>query len=123
MSEKENKMKGLLPSLRQKKRFIVFKIETENNYKFDFKDVSYEILDQLILFLGSIDFSNGGIWLLRDKFNKEKQIFYLRVSTKLKNKTIAALLLIDKLQNYNVRIKILGVSGTLRGAKNFEIKS
>ncbi len=115
--QKDDKIKGLLPSYRQKKRIIVFKIESPK--KFEFKEISYEILEQLIKFIGAIDLGKGGVWLLREHFHKNKQIGFLRVSTKLKNKVIGALILIRKIKGEDVRVKVLGVSGTLKGAKRF----
>ncbi len=116
-SDKDIKLKGLLPTLRQKKRFIVFKIES--NKKFDFKEISYCIIDNLIKFLGTVDFGKNGVWLIREKYDKEKNIGIIKTSIKLKDKTIVALSLIENINNEDVVIKILGVSGTLKGCKKF----
>lgn len=119
MSGKNNndKIKGVLPTLRQKKRYVVFKIEGKR--KFTFQEISQSVLKHLITFLGSIDFGKGGVWLLRDQFNHEKQIAIVRTSTKLKEKTVGSLSLLKKINNENVKTTVLGASGTLKGAKEY----
>jgi len=107
------KLKPLSPSLRQKKRFVKFKIVSEK--KFEFKELSENLIEQIILFLGIIDFGKGGIWILRDKFDYEKQEIILKVSTKLKDKLIGVLSLITKINNSNINIEVKNVSGTLKG--------
>ncbi len=129
----DSKLKPLMPSLRQKKRFIRVQIEalqtckvskglgivSEKNSltekKFDFKFISDNLTQKIIYFLGAIDYSNEGVWFLKDKFDFEKQELIIKVSTKLKDKLVGALSLIDKLDKENVNIKIIRVSGTLKG--------
>jgi RNase P/RNase MRP subunit POP5 len=110
---KDDKLKPLSPSLRQKKRFIKIKINSKN--KFNFSYLSKELTDKLIYYMGAIDLSNGGVWFLKDKFNLENQELIIRVSTKLKDKFLASLLLIENLQNEKIKIEIIKVSGTLKG--------
>ena len=109
----DSKLKPLMPTLRQKKRFIRIQIEGEK--KFDFKILSNNLTDQITYFLGAIEFSNSGVWFLKDKFNFEKQEMIIKVSTKSKDKLVGALSLITKLGNENIKIKTLRVSGTLKG--------
>lgn len=110
---KEEKLKPIRPSMRTKKRFVKLKIISKK--KFDFKILSEEITDQLILFLGTIDYSKGGIWLLRDKFNEEQQELVLKVSTKFKDKALGAIALIQNIDKTKASVKILKISGTLKG--------
>ena len=112
---KEEKLKSLLPTLRMKKRFILFEIESSKT--FSFKDVSEHIVDELLVLLGSIEYGKGGIWLLRDKFDEKKQQGVLKVSVKKKDTLIGALALITKLESTPVRIKVVSVSGTLKGLR------
>jgi len=109
----DTKLKPLMPVLRLKKRFI--RIQIISKQKEDFKNLSNNLNKEIIYFLGLIDFSNGGVWILKDKFNFEKQELIIKVSTKLKDKLIAALGLITKFSNQDVKIKTLRVSGTLKG--------
>jgi len=109
------KLKPIPPTLRQKKRFIKIQIEAEK--KFDFKFISDNLTKEIIYFIGVIDYSNAGVWILKDKYNEDKQELILKVSTKTKDKLIAALSLINKFDRENVKIKTLRVSGTLKGVQ------
>jgi len=108
----DDKLKPLSPSLRLKKRFIKIKIESDK--QFDFKTLSENLNQQMILFLGAVEFSKSGIWILRDKFDDKKQELVLKVSTKLKDRLIGVLSLIQNISNADVNIHILNVSGTLK---------
>lgn len=108
----DDKLKPLSPSLRLKKRFIKIKIESDK--QFDFKTLSENLNQQIILFLGAVEFSKSGIWILRDKFDDKKQELVLKVSTKLKDRLIGVLSLIQNISNADVNIHILNVSGTLK---------
>ena len=77
---KDEKLKVLLPTLRQKKRFVRIKIISEEH--FEFKELSEGVNEELLSLLGSIDFGIFGVWILRDKFDEKKQEFLLRVSIK-----------------------------------------
>lgn len=112
-SIKEEKLKTLIPTLRNKKRFVKIKIKCE--YKFDFKDLSEDLTNELIYYIGAIDFGKGGIWFLKDKFNQDKQELVIKVGTKFKDKLVASLNLINKIKNKNIEIEILKISGTLKG--------
>ena len=112
----DDKLKPLSPSLRLKKRFI--KIKIISNKKLDFKEVSENLNEQIILFLGAIEFGKSGIWILRDKFDFEKQELVLKVSTKLKNKLSGVLSLIQEINKTKINIDIINVSGTLKGLEN-----
>lgn len=109
----EIKLKPLLPTLRQKKRFI--KIKIESSKKFSFKEISEELIENIIIYLGAINFGKEGIWLLKDKFDFENQTIVLKVSTKSKDKLIGVLALINKIAKTECKLNILKVSGTLKG--------
>jgi len=111
----DDKLKTLIPTLRQKKRYILFKINGEN--KFNFKEISEGLIEEIILYIGIIDFGKHGVWLLKDQFNENKQIGVLKVSTKLKDKLIGVLNIINKINNKQICIEIINVSGTLKGLR------
>lgn len=109
----DGKLKPLSPTLRLKKRFL--KIEIISNEKFNFKSLSENLNEQIINLIGTIDYGKAGIWLLRDKFEEEKQTLIIKVGTKYKEKLIATLLLIQEIDNKKTKIEIKKISGTLKG--------
>lgn len=110
---KEDKLKPLQPTLRQKKRFIRVKIESEK--KFNFDEISKELNQEITFYIGAIDFGKAGIWILKDKFDFDNQEIIIRVGTKFKDKTVGALALIRKIGSENLNLRVLRVSGTLKG--------
>jgi RNase P/RNase MRP subunit POP5 len=110
----DEKLKGLIPSMRIKKRFILIKIISEE--KFDFKTLSKNLNDELLKYIGLIDFSKFAIWILKDKYDFEKQEFIIKVSTKGKDKILTSLALINTIDNKSAQLDVLKVSGTLKGA-------
>lgn len=109
----DSKLKPLQPTLRVKKRFLLFEIESDK--KFTFTEISENIVSEILLLMGAIDFGKAGIWILRDKFDYEKQRGIIKVSTKFKDKLLGCLLLIQKIENVDIKIKIVNVSGSIKG--------
>lgn len=110
---KEDKLKPLIPILRTKKRFIKIKIQSKQ--KFNFKEISDKLQEEILFYIGAIDYSKAGIWFLKDKFNEKEQELVIKCATKYKDKTIAAIALIDSIDNKDAKASIIKVSGTLKG--------
>jgi RNase P/RNase MRP subunit POP5 len=109
------KIKGVKPTMRQKKRFVATKIVLEKPMMF--KDLASGLLYKLTFLLGSLDMSEHGVWILKDQCDEKNQVFVIKVSTKLKDKLLAALVLVDEINRFSAKCEILGVSGTLKGLK------
>lgn len=120
---KDVKIKGLLPTLREKKRFVVFQIEVldqnRKNYKFNFDNLSKSLFNSLVKFLGTINLGKSGFWLVKDNYFKDKNSGLIKVSTKYKDNLIGALSLVENIDNVKVKVNVLGVSGTIKGAGRF----
>ncbi len=112
--------KAVLPSLREKKRYLAFEIISQ--YKFDFMTVKNAILSSCQLFLGQLGMAKAGIIVLADNFDNKKQKGLIRVNNKYINELKASLALINKINNKNIIIKSLGVSGILKKAYDKYIK-
>lgn len=97
-------MKPLLPTLKEKKRYLKIEIRTPVN-----KDHSQELLKQLKATLGLFDSAEAGL----QKIKKTKQNYIIRCSVKSLPKVKMALLLITKLANEDARLRITKISGIL----------
>ena len=113
--KKDNKLKPILPTLRDKKRFI--KIEIESCEKFDFQNLSSGFSKVLFKFLGFFKFANSQIWILKDKFDFEKQTFVMKTSLKEKDLVVGCISLLTSLNSKSCNMKILRISGTLKGVE------
>tara|TARA_Y100000310_G_scaffold345665_1_gene467967 strand:- start:22569 stop:22907 length:339 start_codon:yes stop_codon:yes gene_type:complete len=106
-------IKPILPSLREKKRYIVYEMISDK--KFKFKEAK-ETMDRVILkFLGELGYSKAGIIHL-DNFKNNKGI--IRVNHKEVDNVKTSLMLIEKINNHKVLVKTNLVTGLLNKAKN-----
>jgi RNase P/RNase MRP subunit POP5 len=110
----EDKLKPLMPTLRVKKRFILLKITSPNCNTFE--EISSKLSEQVLYFMGAIDYSQSGFWILKDTFNEKEKEIIVKTSVKLKDKVNCALSLIQ-----DIEVEIKRVSGTLKGCRK-EIK-
>jgi len=115
------KLKTLLPSLRERKRYILFKVISEQaiNYQL-FK----ELLSSTILkFYGELTFGKFGFKILDERWNEKEQIGIVKCNHLYVPNIIAVFGLLQRLGDYRVNVKILKVSGTIKSLlKEFKSK-
>lgn len=66
------KIKPLLPSLREKKRYLAYNIISKNKFH-DAVHVNKAILDAANDFLGSLGMAKAGILMMDDQWNESSQ--------------------------------------------------
>lgn len=104
------KIKPVLPSLREKKRYIKCDVISED--KLDFNTVKKEVDTHLLKFLGENGYSKAGIQYV----NHDSKLI-VRTSARELINTISALMLMNKIRNKNIRLKTTKVSGILKKLK------
>ncbi|HLC95875.1 MAG TPA: Rpp14/Pop5 family protein [Candidatus Nanoarchaeia archaeon] len=109
------KLKPLLPSLREKKRYIAFEVISEGKIG-SADSVEHAIFGSLLKLVGEKGAATAGIIMLKDRYNPETQRGILRTSTKGLKDSKQALTLIDSIEKKEVIVKTLGVSGILKKA-------
>ncbi|MBL7100619.1 MAG: ribonuclease P protein component 2 [Nanoarchaeota archaeon] len=107
----------MLPSLREKKRYIVYEVKTDKKLNFD--EVKQELEKKMLQFLGELGYGKAGVIIL-DEWTDNKGI--IRTSTKSVDQVKTALTMVEKINNQKTMIKTIGVSGILNKAKNKFIK-
>ena len=112
------KIKTLSPTLREKKRYLVYEIIS--NKKFMFNDVKNSIDAGNIKFLGELGLAKAGIIHLEEAYNNNKGI--LRINNKYINEIKMSLSLIKSINNDKVIIKTLYLSGMLNKSKKISKK-
>ncbi|MBS3156126.1 ribonuclease P protein component 2 [Candidatus Woesearchaeota archaeon] len=105
-------MKPILPSLREKNRYIVYALKSDKKLKFD--DIKMAIEKAHLDFLGELGSASSGIRVM-DHFSQNKGI--VKVNSKFLDKSRVALMMMDKVKGSKVEVKNVGVSGTLKKAK------
>ena len=106
------KLKGLLPSLRERKRYLVFELISSKT--FHRIDISKVIWDSLLQVFGEKGAAETGLLFVKDSFKNNKGI--LRVTHTAVNKIKTALLLVRDINKTPVILRTLGTSGILKKA-------
>lgn len=112
MPEKPN---ILPPSLRERKRYIAFKIISKE--KIDFGNLVNRLWYSLLNLMGEYGTSKCNIWIVKDSWDEKRQIGLIKCNHKHVKHVRAALALIDRIGDTKVIIKSLGVSGTMKAAE------
>lgn len=105
-----NKIK-LLPSLREKKRYVAFKINSEAD--FSRKQAENGINMAILNYIGELGYARAGPILV--DFNKNKGV--LRVNNKELNNVRASLSLVKTVENKKAFISSITASGILNKAR------
>ena len=106
-------MKSLLPSLKERKRYLAFEVMSKDNTRFSV--VSKAVWSSILSFIGIKGAAKAGIWLLSDKYKNNKGL--IRVGHKYVDDLKASLALIKNIDSEDVIVRSLGVSGILNKAE------
>ena len=106
------KIKTILPTLKEKKRYLVYGVISDKKINFD--DAKEAVNKAILQFLGELGYAKAGIIILSE-WKKNKGI--LRINHKEVDKVKTALCLIEKINNEAVIVRTIGVSGILKKAR------
>lgn len=109
-------MKPLLPTLREKKRYVAFEVASQSSLK-SFQDVARGLWNGFLTFLGELEAGKAGINIIANTYDAEKQRGLIRVNNKYVDSVKAALLFITSIDQQPVMVRSLGVSGVLNKAQ------
>ena len=113
----KTKLKPILPSLREKKRYLAFEIISKEKIS-DFLLVSNAIWNCSFHMLGRLGAAKAGIIPLANKWNPSLQRGIIKVSHKHVDALKSSLMFADKIGVKDVIIRSLGVSGILNKAES-----
>jgi ribonuclease P/MRP protein subunit POP5 len=109
-----DEMKPILPSLKEKKRYIVFEVISEK--KLSKSLIEKAINEQVLKFLGELGVAKSGFLILKDLYKKNKGV--VKTNVKYQDEVKMALSLIKKIGNEKAIVNVIGVSGILNKAKS-----
>ncbi|MBI2108395.1 hypothetical protein HYX09_00535 [Candidatus Woesearchaeota archaeon] len=110
----KQKIKPILPSLREKKRYLAFEVISKNRVNFD--SLQKAIYSTALKVLGQLGVAKAGIIVLKDKWQNNRGL--IRVSHRNVDNLRTALMFVDKVDNEEVIVRSVGLSGILRKAEN-----
>jgi ribonuclease P/MRP protein subunit POP5 len=112
-----NKIKPVLPSLREKKRYLVFEVISDKKLE-NVNSISKTIMNDCQNYLGEMGMAKAGLMILNNKYNPNMQRGVIKVSHKMVDNLRAALCFVKEIDNQKVIVKSVGVSGILKKAQN-----
>ena len=118
----KKKKTKILPSAREKKRYLVFEIKSKQKID-DFDPIYQAIYQRCMRYLGELGMSKANIYILKDKWNSNLQRGLIRVNNKHAQELRAALSLVNDVNGATVSIKTVGMSGILKKAQEKYLKN
>lgn len=112
----QHRIKRLIPSLREKKRYVAFEVLSEKTLSADAKNIQHAIWDTALSFLGERHVSKAGLFMLPNMYQPQMQRGIIRVNHTGVDDLKAVLALVQQIQNQPVILKTVGVSGILKKA-------
>ena len=110
-------LKPVLPSLREKKRYVAFEVVGKRNVPFS--SVSKALWLSLLSFAGDVGVAGAGVSILEDSWNENSQRGVVRVAHTAQDLVKASLIFVTDIDGENVVLRSLGSSGILAKARAF----
>ena len=111
----------LPPSLRSHKRYIIFEIVSDEPVAYN--ELLSAIWNSMLDFLGELKSSEAMIWLIQNLYDESGKQGVIKCRHDFVENMRAVLSLIQTVGETRVIIKILGVTGTIKSARNKYLSS
>ncbi|MEM5766333.1 MAG: Rpp14/Pop5 family protein [Candidatus Aenigmatarchaeota archaeon] len=115
MGKKTDRPKILLPSLREKERYVNFKVISEGPVSY--VDLENSIWNSFLDFYGELGVSELSLRIIKNLWNEKEQIGVIKCNNKVVEKVVAGLGLISRLGDSRIVFKIMKISGSIKGLK------
>ncbi len=106
----------LLPSLRERKRYVV--VEAISEQKFSFPELGEGLEQAFHSFWGILGMAKAAPQIIKEKWNPSAQRLIVKVSHLAVDELKAALLLSKKIKNTPIILRSIRTSGTLKQASS-----
>ena len=106
----------LPPSLRLHSRYLIFEIISDE--KVSYNDMVTAIWNSMLNLLGELETSDVKMWLIQNLYDEKNQRGVIKCRHDFVEKMRAVLSLMQMIGEKRVIIKILGVTGTIKSARN-----
>ena len=108
-------IKGLKPSLREKKRYIAFEVISKSKVS-SLSRIQKAVTLSMISYKGAHGLAESGLMFVPERYNPNNQRGIARVNRKKVNDAIAAMTLTHDIDGAEVIMRTLGVSGMINKA-------
>jgi len=111
------KIKPLLPSLRENKRYLVIEIVSNEPNGFGFGEISKELIHCFEKYLGIFGLSEASISILKETFDRKSQRVIISALRKSIDRIKACLVYFNEIDSKKVMARSIYCSGTIKKAK------
>jgi len=112
---KREKLKILPPTMRKRSRYVKFKIISQESVFYE--DLEHAVWNVFLDFYGENGTAELDLWLVKNLYDENGQMGIIRCGHKAVDKVIAGLGLLTRLGDNRIVVKILKISGTIKGLK------
>src|SRR3989344_9101914 len=105
-------MKPILPSLREKNRYIVYKVKSEE--KLGFGEVKRALYDHCAKMIGQLEMASANIMIMNDWKNN---MGIIKINNQYLNELHASLLFIQGISGKKARVESVYMSGLLHKSR------
>ncbi len=113
MRNQKERLKMSSPTLRERDRYVYFKIFSQEPVKYS--DFEAGVWNTLIEFYGESGVSRMSLWMVKNTWDEESQSGVIRCNNMSVPQLIAGLGLVQRLGESRIILKVLRVSGTIHG--------
>lgn len=117
----EQKPRMLPPSLRGHKRYIVYQAVTEAPMAYG--EFVNAIWNTLLTFLGELHASEAKVWMVHNLYDANAQTGVIKCQHDMVESVRVALALMQQVGETRCVVRVLGVTGTIKSAKNKYLSS
>jgi len=104
-----------LPSLKSKKRYITFKVHSDE--KMLFENVKDAVMNSILNWIGERGAAEAHVWVIRNLWNGREQTGCIQCNHNTVDEIKTALALIHQIGDQKVVFQTLKVSGTIKSLK------
>lgn len=104
-----------MPSMREKKRYVVFRVISDKPVGYDF--MRDALWNSMTHWIGEAGLAKAGVRVLRNLWNQEEQAGFIQVSPKYVDSVKVAMGLIHQIGDQRVIFQSVRVSGTIKSGK------
>ncbi len=104
-----------LPSMKEKKRYIVFRVlQDRPEYPLEFQAVRDAVMNSVLNWLGEETSARAGVWVIRNLWDRRLQQGFIRCSRREADLVKTALAMVHQIGDSRVIIQSLRVTGTIK---------
>ncbi len=109
-------MAKILPSLRESKRYIVFKVHSTE--RLDYASMQNAAWNSLLNWMGEKELSRANVRIIKNLWNPSLQTGFIQCSPKFVDAVKMGLSLVHQIGDQRVIFQTLRVAGTIKSGKN-----